>query len=124
MSIEKPEPEEIKARDKMIKAEKKKLNGLLEELDQHKKKAAEGLIEECAFMRATLKQYRDYMSTEGLIDEMQQGVYTIKREHPAVRSYCTMIQKYAAACKQLFDMLPNKPVVPDTDDFEDFRKSK
>jgi hypothetical protein len=123
VSIEKPTPEEIEAKGKMIRSEKSRLNKLLKELPGEKKKAAAGLIEECAFMRATLYQYRGYMDVEGLIDIMQQGDYSIKREHPAVRSYTSMIQKYATVSKQLFDMLPNKQPPP-TDDFDNFRNSK
>lgn len=124
MSIERLTQDEIKAKDKMIRAEKRRLKSLLEDLEENKKKAAEGLIDECAFMRATLKQYREYITTEGLIDIMPQGEYSIKREHPAVRSYNTMVQKYAAVCKQLFDMLPTKVAQPEDDDFETFRKAK
>lgn len=124
MSVEKPTPEEIQAKEKTMRAEKRRLKSLLEDLTDNKKKAAEGLIDECAFMRATLKEYRQYITNEGLIDIMPQGDYSIKREHPAVRSYNTMVQKYAAVCKQLFDMLPSKPVVPDDDDFDAFRKAK
>lgn len=123
MSVEKPTQDEISAKDKIIRAEKRRLKSLLEDLTENKKKAAEGLIDECAFMRATLKQYRDYITAEGLIDVMPQGDYSIKREHPAVRSYSTMVQKYATVCKQLFDMLPTKIAAPD-DDFDSFRQSK
>jgi len=124
MSISKPTPDEIKAQNKLIKAEKRKLKNLLQELDDDKKKAAEGLIDECAFMRATLKQYRECITVEGLIDIMSQGSYSVKREHPAVRAYNTMVQKYSAVSKLLFDMLPEKPIMPEGDDFDDFRKSK
>jgi hypothetical protein len=124
MSIESPTPEEIAAKDKTIRTERRRLKKLLEDLDEGKKKAADGLIDECAFMRATLIQYRECITTEGLIDIMSQGDYTIKREHPAVRSYVTMIQKYASVCKQLFDMLPARPQLPEVDDFDEFRKSK
>lgn len=124
MSVEKPTPEEIEAKEKLIRSEKRRLKSLLGDLPENKKKAAEGLIDECAFMRATLKQYREYITTEGLIDIMPQGDYSIKREHPAVRSYSTLVQKYATVCKQLFDMLPTKVAVPDVDDFDEFRASK
>lgn len=124
MSVEKPTPEEIEAKEKLIRSEKRRLKSLLGDLPENKKKAAEGLIDECAFMRATLKQYREYITTEGLIDIMPQGDYSIKREHPAVRSYSTLVQKYATVCKQLFDMLPTKVAVPDVDDFDAFRASK
>jgi hypothetical protein len=123
LSIERPTPEEIKAKDRLIRAERRRIIKLLADLGEDRKKAAEGLIDECAFMRATLKTLREYISTEGLIDVMSQGSYSVKREHPAVRSYNTMIQKYAAVCKQLLDMLPSKPL-PEGDDFDDFRKAK
>lgn len=113
------------SKSKMVKAEKKRLNTLLLELAENKKKAAEGLIDECAFMRATLKQLRDYIDDNGCIDEMQQGEYSILRESPAVRTYNTMVQKYSAVCKQLFDMLPSKVIPPAVDDgFDTYRASK
>jgi hypothetical protein len=105
-----------KAKLRMVRAEKKRLKTLLLDLAEDKKKAAEGLIDECAFMRATLKQLRDYIDANGVIDEMQQGDYSILRESPAVRTYNTMVQKYSAVCKQLFDMLPNKGNLPPADD--------
>ena len=118
-------PEAKKEKVNQINAERRRLNTLLAELDENKKKAAEGLIDECAFMRATLKQLRAFIDDNGFIDDMQQGDYSILRESPAVRTYNTMIQKYAALCKQLFDMLPNKGNTPLGDDeFEKFRNSK
>jgi hypothetical protein len=124
MSIEKPTPEEIKAKDKLMKAEKRKLNVMLEDLEKEKLGAAKGLVDECAFMRATLKQYREYINAEGLIDIMPQGNYDVKREHPAMRSYCTLTQKYSVCLKQLIDLLRDKPSKPESDDFDDFRKRK
>lgn len=85
MSVEKPTQDEILAKDKVIKAEKRRLKSLLEDLTENKKKAAEGLIDECAFMRATLKQYRDYITAEGLIDVMPQGDYSMKGSFYAQR---------------------------------------
>lgn len=113
-----------KAKARMVKAEKKRLNVLLADLAEDKKKAAEGLIDESSFMRATLKQLREYIDANGVIDEMQQGDYSILRESPAVRTYNTMVQKYAAVCKQLFDMIPSKGNLQPDDEFEKFRNSK
>lgn len=114
-----------KAKAKMIRAEKKKLNTLLSELEDNRKKVAEGLIDECAFMRATLKQLREYIDINGCIDEMSQGEYSILRESPAVRTYNTMVQKYSAVCKQLFDLLPSKAQPPIVDDgFDTLRAVK
>jgi hypothetical protein len=118
-------PEAKAQKEKLIRTEKARLKKLLADLDGNKKKAAEGLIDECAFMRATLKQLREFIDAKGFVDEMQQGSYSIVRESPAMRTYNTMIQKYAAVCKQLFDMLPNKAVAPLVDDeFDKFRNSK
>lgn len=116
------EDKEKKQRD--IRTEKKRLNTLLTDLTQDKKKAAEGLIDECAFMRATLKQLRNYIDKHGILDEMAQGSYSITRESPAVRTYNTMVQKYSAVCKQLFDMLPVKKPEAADDGFDDFRTIK
>lgn len=124
MSIENPTPEEIRAKEKKIRGEKRRLKALLVELEESKMKAAEGLIDECAFMRVTLLQLREYITTQGIIDIMPQGDYSIKREHPAIRTYNVMVQKYAGVCKQLFDMLPTKMQATPDDDFDDFRKAK
>ena len=113
-----------KAKARLVRAEKRRLKTLLAELTEDKKKAAEGLIDESSFMRATLKQLREYIDANGIIDEMQQGQYSILRESPAVRTYNTMVQKYAAVCKQLFDMIPSKGIIPPEDEFEKFRQSK
>lgn len=124
MSIENPTPEEIKAKEKKIRGEKRRLKALLSELEDCKMKAADGLIDECAFMRVTLLQLQEYINTQGIIDIMPQGDYSIKREHPAIRTYNVMVQKYAGVCKQLFDMLPSKMQAPPDDDFDEFRKAK
>lgn len=124
LSIENPTPDEIKAKDKKIRAEKRRLKTLLEDLEESKMRAAEGLIDECAFMRVTLLQLREYITTQGIIDIMPQGDYSIKREHPAIRTYNVMVQKYAGVCKQLFDMLPSKIQAAPDDDFDEFRRGK
>lgn len=122
VNFEKEVPKKEKI--KLIRAEKKRLKILLSELPEEKKKAAEGLIDECAFMRATLKELREYIDENGLIDEMPQGEYNILRESPAVKSYNTMIQKYTAVCKLLFDIVPTKAAIENEDDFEEFRSFK
>lgn len=112
-------------KEKLIKKEKGRLKKLLQDLSDNKKTAAQGLIDECAFMRATLKQLRELIDDQGVVDEMEQGDYSIIREHPAVRTYNTMVQKYSAVCKQLFDMLPNKPApLLEDDEFDKDRAAK
>lgn len=111
----------IKEKDRTVKKEMARLNKIYADLDGKRKQAAEGLIQEAAYMRATLGELRNLIDTAGPIDEMQQGDYSIIRKHPAVEVYNTMIQRYLTACKQLTDMLPKDVPKPDEDDgFEKF----
>jgi len=51
---------------------------------------------------------------------MPQGSYSILREHPAVKTYNTMIQRYTTVIKQLADLLPKELPKEDDDGFESF----
>ena len=54
---------------------------------------------------------------------MCQGDYTIIREHPAVKIYNTMIQRYTNLSDKLINLLPKEVAVVD-DGFDDFLNSK
>lgn len=103
-----------------IKQEIARLNKIYADLDGKKKQVAEGLISEAAFMRSTLTQLKQMIDEAGPIDEMSQGEYSILREHPAVKTYNTMIQRYATVIKQLSDMLPKEVPKEDDDGFDQF----
>jgi predicted transcriptional regulator len=109
-----------KTKECYIKAEIRKFKKIFKEVEAKKQKVAEGLIEEAAFMRVTLKELKDDINDKGVVDEMQQGDYTILREHPAVKVYNTMIQRYLATTKQMTDLLPKEIAKKVEDDFEDF----
>lgn len=94
-------------KEKTIKKEIVKLKKLFKALPKDKLKAAEGLINEAAFMRATLAEARETIDNEGILDWFEQGPNAYYREHPATKVYNTMIQRYATVCKQLFDMIPD-----------------
>lgn len=115
---------ELIDKDKIIKKEIARLNKTLKEVDKNKKASAEGLIQEAAFMRATLQELKIMIDESGPIDEMQQGNYSILREHPAMKTYNTMIQRYTTVCKELFNLLPNIPPKIKDDGFETFVNSK
>src|SRR5689334_10076501 len=100
--------EEKLERVKAINAEIKRLKGLFKDVSPLKKKTIEGLIEEIAFMRITIRGLKETINDSGPIDEMPQGDYSILREHPAVRTYNTMIQRYTTASKELFALLPKE----------------
>ena len=98
-----------------IKKEVARLTKLYKDLEGNKKQVAEGLIEEAAFMRKTLNDLKAIVEEEGTINEMEQGSYSIIREHPAMKTYNTTIQRYSNIIKQLTDLLP-KEVAKEVDD--------
>ena len=95
-------------KDKQIKKEIRRLRQLFKDLPQNKKKAAEGLIQEAAFMKVTLEETRYIIDKEGILENFEQGKQKFVREHPATKVYNTMIQRYSTVCKQIFDMLPEE----------------
>ena len=111
-------------KDKRINAEIKRLNKILKDLPEDKQSIAEGLISEAAFMRATLEDLKDDINENGVVDEMPQGSYSIKRESPAVKTYNTMVQRYNGTCKEIFNLLPKEVVVEEDDGFEAFIGNK
>lgn len=94
-------------KQKQIKKEITKLRRLFKNLPKDKQKAAEGLLQEAAFMKATLEETRHIIDQEGILEHFEQGAQKFLREHPATKVYNTMINRYATVCKQLFDMVPD-----------------
>src|SRR5690606_5469760 len=95
-------------KEKRIKREKSRLNRILKDLSKDKKKMAEGLISQAAFMRVTLEELQEIMNTDGPVELFEQGSQRILREHPAAKTYNTMVRNYTAVCKALFDLLPDE----------------
>ena len=94
-------------KENQIKKEMLKLKRLFKNLPKDKQRAAEGLIQEAAFMRVTLEETRYIIDQEGIIEHFEQGAQKFLREHPATKVYNTMINRYATVCKQLFEMVPD-----------------
>lgn len=94
-------------KEKQIKKEIRKLRRLFKNLPKDKMKAADGLIQEAAFMKVTLEETRYIIDHEGIIERFEQGKQKFLREHPATKVYNTMINRYASVCKQIFDMIPD-----------------
>ncbi|SFR15288.1 hypothetical protein [Desulfoscipio geothermicus] len=110
------------AKQKAIKKELLKLRRITKNLSDDKKRAAEGLIQEAAFMRATLGELREIIDREGPVEIFRQGDYEYNREHPAVKSYSTMIQRYSTVCKQILDLLPQDKPKTEADELMEFVK--
>lgn len=111
----------------LVNREISRLTNLYKDIEKNRRLSSKGLIEEAAFMRATLAELKESINENGPIDEMSQGEYSILREHPALKSYNTMVQRYSSIIKQLTDLLPKEvKVVEDDDDdgFADFINSR
>ena len=103
-----------------IKREIERISELYKDLEGNKKKVADGLIEEAGFIRKTLKDLKLIVLKDGPIDEMEQGSYSILREHPAMRTYNSTIQRYSSIIKQLTDLLPKENERIEDDGFDAF----
>lgn len=93
-------------KEALKKKELNKLNRIFKNLPDDKKKFAEGLKRQAAFMFATLAELQEQIDDEGVVEVFTQGAQSMLREHPATKVYNSMIKNYTTVCKQLLDMLP------------------
>lgn len=107
-------------KDKEVKREINRLTNLYKDIEKNRRLTAKGLIEEAAYMKSTLKELKLEIDKNGPIDEMPQGEYSILREHPALKAYNTMVQRYTTSLKQLTDLLPKEVQKEVSDGFDEF----
>ena len=109
-------------KDEMISKEIKRLNDIYKGIDKKKRKVAEGLIAEAAFMRITLNDLKSQINESGTVNDMCQGKYYIKCESPAVKTYNTMIQRYTNIIDKLVGYLPKDQLIvkDESDGFDEF----
>lgn len=112
------------SKDRQIKNEIARLTNIFKEIEKNKRLTSKGLIEEAAFMKATLKELKTSIDECGPIDEMPQGDYSILREHPALRAYNTMVQRYTTVIKELNGLLPKEVQKEISDGFDEFVGSR
>jgi hypothetical protein len=111
-------------KDKVYKAELKKLKDILKNIPKDKMKVTESLIDQAAFMFATLKELSLYIDKDGAVAADGKGGI---KESPAIRSYTGLINRYSNTIKQLLDLLPknlSEPVKEEQDKLLDFIKNK
>lgn len=112
---------EGKSKEEIISAEKTKLKGIYSKLDAKTKKATASLVDEAAFMAASLYELRKIIDEKGYTETYQNGANqkgTKKRSE--VEIYLTMIKNYQTIVKQLTDLIPKDERVQKTDDGDDF----
>jgi len=95
-------------KDKLIKAELRKLNKFFQNIPEDKQKIIKGLKEQAAFMYATLMELQEIMNTEGPVELFEQGKQKMLREHPASKVYNSMIRNYSNVIKQLLELMPTE----------------
>lgn len=110
-------------KDEIIKAEKRKLAGLYRSMDAKTKKAVDSLVDEAAFMSASLYELRQIINEKGYTEEYQNGANQKGvKKCSEVEVYNTMIKNYMGTIKQLTEQLPKTSLQPPAvgDGFEDF----
>lgn len=109
------------SKETLVNREISRLTNLFKDIDANKRLTAKGLIEEASFMKATLQELKEMIDEQGPIDEMPQGEYSILREHPALKSYNTMVQRYTNIINQLTNLHPKEEIKKEVDDgFDSF----
>ncbi|NTX58849.1 hypothetical protein HR086_46950 [Myxococcus sp. CA039A] len=117
-----PITEEL-TKEARIKKEITRLKRILKDVPKDKLTAAEGLIRRAAFMQVTLEDLEADINEKGTIESFSQTEGIVyDRERPAARLYNTTIRNYAAACKQLIDLLPDGKPKADVDELMAFVK--
>jgi hypothetical protein len=94
-------------KEKLIKKELTKLNSIFKNLPKDKQRLSEGLKNQACFVLATLAELQEMINNDGAVDLFEQGKQKMFREHPASKTYNSMVRNYLAICKQLLDLLPS-----------------
>lgn len=115
---------EGKTKEEIIKAEKRKLAGIYTRLDKKTKRSVDSLVDEAAFMAASLYELRKIIDEKGYTEEYQNGANQKGvKKCSEVEIYNTMIKNYSSVVKQLTDLLPKeqeKGKAQSGDGFEEF----
>ena len=109
-------------KDRIRKKELNKLKKIFKELPEDKKRLAESLIQQAAFMVSTLAELQEILNSDGAVELFEQGAQKMLREHPAAKTYNSMIKNYSTVCKQLMDLLPDDKEKPAEDELMAFVK--
>ena len=112
-------------KDARIKKEKQKLTGIFKSLPPDVKKTAEKLINNAAFMAATLEDLQDFINENGCTEFYQNGENQHgKKKSSEVDVYNTMIKNYKAVIDTLLRMMPSARGGEEDDGFEDFVENR
>lgn len=99
-----------------------KLKKLIKEVPEGKRDIAKNIFGELQFMQCTLERLKKQINDEGETSLFKQGKQEFLKEHPALKSYATLIQRYSLLNKQLVDLLPKDTQKEVKDDLMEFIK--
>ena len=101
--------------EKRTKTEElEKLQAIFENIPESKKKVAEKLMENAAFMAEQMELLQEDIEEKGYVSEYQNGANQWgTKKSPEVEVYLSMTKNYVMIVKQLLD------IVPDEDKAED-----
>lgn len=100
----------------------KRLKKILKEVSKERQPVAQSIFDELAFMENTLIDLKKQILEEGPTAMFKQGRQEFLREHPALKGYNTMVQRYSLLYKQITDLLPAAVEPPKMDPLIDFIK--
>lgn len=109
-------------KEKLITEEKKKLNAIFTAMPIKTKKCVSSLIDNAAFMAASLKELRTIINAKGYTEAYQNGENQkgIKKS-AEVDIYNNLSKNYMAIMKQLLDLLPKtEALAAAKNEFDDF----
>ena len=113
------------SKDEIIKKEKTKLSGIYAKLESKTKKSVMSLVDEAAFMAASLYELRIIINEKGYTEEYQNGANQSGiKKCSEVEIYTQLSKNYMAIMKQLTDLLPKEVKQEPDDGLDDFINRK
>lgn len=111
-----------KTKSSRIKAERKRLEKVTEDLPEKVKCAAAGILDEMAYMRIELEDTREDLNENGRTEMFSQGDQEpYERIRPKATDYNNLVGKYVNAFKEICKKIPEeKRKEQETDGFDAF----
>lgn len=108
-------------KDEIIKKEKEKLTNRFKDLEEKTRKSVESLMDEAAFMAASLFELRKIINEKGYTEEYQNGENQKgTKKCSEVEIYINLSKNYMAIMRQLTDLLPKPGNKNEFDEFDEF----
>ncbi|AMC94223.1 hypothetical protein AOC36_09580 [Erysipelothrix larvae] len=109
--------------DELVTRAKRKIKSSYKAMNPEKKKIAEGLIENGAFLYVHLYELQEAINDEGTTIEYQNGKNQFgTKQNPDISTYNAFLKQYKEIIKQLTDLLPENEDISDNDELRAFLK--